>query len=60
MTMTLKDIPAEGALKLILKLSGFEYKYLGDGNNTILVGSADTVAKTPNDILNSAADRWPR
>jgi len=58
-TMTLKDIPAEGALKLILKLSGFEYKYLGDGNNTILVGSADTVSKTPNDILNTAPTAGP-
>jgi len=48
-TMTLKDVPAEGALKLILKLSGFEYKYLS--GDTILVGSADTIAKVPDDIL---------
>ncbi|MHB2020700.1 MAG: secretin N-terminal domain-containing protein [Candidatus Xenobia bacterium] len=47
-TMTLKDVPAEGALKLILKLSGFEYKVI---DHTILVGSADTVNKIPNDIF---------
>jgi len=49
-TMTLKDVPAEGALKLILKLSGFEYKIL---DHTILVGSQDTINKIPNDILQS-------
>lgn len=57
-TMTLKDVPAEGALNLILKLSGFEWKKIGD--NTILVGSADTIAKVSPDILTPAQPIGPK
>jgi type II secretory pathway component GspD/PulD (secretin) len=48
-TMSLKDVPASSALQLILKIAGFDYKLFG---NTLVVGSAETIAKIPNDIMN--------
>lgn len=47
-TMSLKNVTPEAALNLILKMSGFDSKRV---NNTIIVGSKDTIDKIPNDIM---------
>jgi len=47
-TMTLKDVPAEGALNLILKLAGYDYKKI---DHTIVVGSKEILDKIPPDVL---------
>jgi len=47
-TMTLKDVPAEGALNLILRIAGFDYKRV---DNTIVVGSKETIEKIPANVL---------
>ena len=45
-TMTLKNVPAQGALNLVVKISGFDYKRVG---NTIVVGDPKLLEKiTPN------------
>lgn len=47
-TMTLKNVPASGALNLIVKMSGYEYKRV---DNTIVVGDAKTLARIPGNIM---------
>lgn len=49
-TMTLRDVPAEGALSMILKISGFDYKIV---DRTIVVGSKETLEKIPDNIFSS-------
>lgn len=45
-TMTLKNVPAHGALNLVVKMSGFDYKRVA---NTIVVGDPKLLEKiTPN------------
>lgn len=47
-TMTLKSVPASGALNLVTKVSGFDYKIVG---NTIVVGDPKLLAKISPDIM---------
>lgn len=47
-TMTLKNVPANGALNIIVKMSGYEYKVVG---NTMVVGDEKTLAKIPSNIM---------
>jgi len=47
-TMTLKNVPASGALNIIVKMSGYSYKVVG---NTIIVGDEKTLSKIPSNIM---------
>ncbi len=47
-TMTLKNVPASGALNIIVRMSGYSYKVVG---NTMIVGDEKTLAKIPNNIM---------
>lgn len=47
-TMTLKDVPASGALNLVVKMSGYDYKNVG---NTIVVGDSKLLATVPSNIM---------
>jgi type IV pilus assembly protein PilQ len=47
-TMTLKNVPASGALNIIVKMSGYSYKVVG---NTMIVGDEKTLAKIPSNIM---------
>ena len=47
-TMELRDVPAEGALQLVLKLNGYNAKVV---DHTIVVGLAETLDKIPADIF---------
>jgi len=47
-TMTLKNVPANGALNIIVKMSGYEYKIVG---NTMIVGDEKTLSKIPSNIM---------
>ena len=53
-TMSLRNVTPEAALNLILKMSGFESKRV---NNTIIVGSKDTIDKIPNDIMKKGIEK---
>ncbi len=52
-TMTLKNVPARGALNIIVKMSGYDYKIVG---NTMIVGDEKTLAKIPNNIMGMRKD----
>lgn len=47
-TMTLKDVPASGALNLVVKMSGYDYKKV---DNTIVVGDPKLLATIPSNIM---------
>ncbi len=47
-TMTLKNVPAYGALNLVVKMSGFDYKRVG---NTIVVGDPKLLDKISSNIM---------
>ncbi|MGV8119723.1 MAG: secretin N-terminal domain-containing protein [Candidatus Xenobiia bacterium LiM19] len=47
-TMTLKNVPANGALNIIVKMSGYDYKIVG---NTMIVGDEKTLSKIPSNIM---------
>lgn len=47
-TMSLKDVPPFGALSLILKIAGFDYKII---DHTIVVGQPDTLGRIQSDIF---------
>lgn len=48
-TMTLKDVPASGALNIVVKMSGYDYKRV---DNTIVVGDPKLLATIPSNIMN--------
>ena len=48
-TMTLKDVPASGALNIVVKMSGYDYKRV---DNTIVVGDPKLLATIPTNIMN--------
>ena len=48
-TMTLRDVPANGALNLVVKISGYDYKRV---DNTIVVGDPKLLATIPSNIMN--------
>ena len=54
-TMSLKAVPAYGALNLILRMSSFAYKQVGD--NTIVVGTKEELANIPEDIITKTPDK---
>lgn len=58
-TVTLKSVPVEGALALILKMqeSDFEYKIVsnGTGGQTLIVAPPEKLATIPDDIFTSTA-----
>jgi type IV pilus assembly protein PilQ len=43
-TMTLKDVPASGALNIVVKMNGYDYKRV---DNTIVVGDPKLLATIP-------------
>lgn len=47
-TMTLKNVPAQGALNLVVKMSGYDYKRVG---NTIVVGDRKILDTVPSNIM---------
>lgn len=47
-TMSLKEVSANAALQLILRIAQFDYKIFG---NTLVVGATDTINKIPADIM---------
>jgi type II secretory pathway component GspD/PulD (secretin) len=54
-TVTLKSVPVEGALALILKMQENEYQYKMVGSNTLVVGPPEKLNTIPTDILGSPA-----
>ena len=48
-TMTLKDVPASGALNIVVKMSGYDYKRV---DNTIVVGDPKLLSTIPSNIMN--------
>lgn len=48
-TMTLKNVPASGALNIVVKMSGYDYKRV---DNTIVVGDPKLLATIPTNIMN--------
>ncbi|MDQ7822107.1 MAG: secretin N-terminal domain-containing protein [Candidatus Eremiobacteraeota bacterium] len=47
-TMTLKNVPATGALNLIIKMSGYDYKKV---DSTLIVGDSKVLDKIPSNIM---------
>ena len=56
-TMDLKKVPALGALNLVVKMNGYEYKAL-DG--TIVVGTEKTLEKIPSNLMSMGSKQITR
>ena len=59
-TVTLKNVPVEGAMALILQMQENEYDYKMVGSNTIVVAAPEKLAEVAGDILdpNQAAKEY--
>ena len=59
-TVTLKSVPVEGALALILKMQENEYAYKLVGANTLIVATPEKLNSIPEDIMgNQIAPKTP-
>jgi type IV pilus secretin PilQ/predicted competence protein len=58
-TVTLKNVPVEGAMALILQMQESEYDYKMVGSNTIVVAAPEKLAEVADDILDQSNVKEP-